>query len=671
LVEVDRCHRLVGGSTLLQFTGPLFHWLAAIVQLIVGDPTQAVKYTAFLARLVAAAFMYGLARRLGATRSVAVITMLFYAGSYFFTYLEIIRSSFPQMVNFAAMPAILYFIEGILIAPAAFGPAIFGLALSAIVFVGSHPPTAAIFALFVAVYVVCRLLMTGWNGTAIRGLLLAAVLSALGSVYFLVPFALERSMTADNFSAESLVTLAWPSSATLSNVFVWGRTGAGAEYSTYFGLPMLFCIAAGAWLLMTGRSRRDEPGVRLFLLCLALAVATFFVRGAYVRHVTLTFLFLCATAGLGLRMLQLAFPGRTRLLGLIFALFVIDASPAAIQPWAREDMRFIERAGQELAAIAPDQRVMEITFEAGESVASVDPNLTPLTSARLQILNGPHKQDATPVHNAFAAMLKTAEDDLRTEHRLTESTQMMLEAVNVGWCVGVGERAMGLPDGTERARLYPNFGRALRLPDATPVLVSNRLEVMQRPPSFDIGPFWNMSFDRKTPEAAEAKHAVAEIARRMDVNLTERRANRFLVPRLPEGEEWRAEDGPPPHVVLTSYEVKPGGVRVVVQADGGGFIRLAHPLTPDTRVTRNGVIVSAIPDSESLTILKLRSGTNDIVLVWLPSTLRQICLWTTMGVICGLLGTLIGLRFFPRRIGVSDKPGPESRARRVPYASSD
>ena len=618
-----------GGSTLLQFTGPVFHWMAAGVELVVQDPTQAVKYTAFLARLAAAMFMYAYARRIGGGRPAAMITALFYAGSYFVTYMEIIRSSFPQLVNFAAMPAILYFAEGVLIAPSALGPASIGLALSATVFVGSHQPTAAIFALFAAAYVVVRLTMLGWPMTALRGLLVAGIGSALGSIYFLAPFALERSMTADNFSAGSLVTLAWPHLAMLRNVFVWGRTGLGAEYSTYFGLPMMLCAASGVWVIAVRRDLKLQTLARFLVLNLVLALITLFVRGAYVRDATLTFCFLCAAAGAGLQMLLAAFPRVRGLPALVFILVVLDAGPSAIQPWTREDLRPLERAGQRLAAATPNQRILEITFDGDKPVASVEPTSTPLAEARIQTLNGPHKQDATPAHNAFAATLKIAEDDLRKEHGLTASTATMLAVLNVGWCVGVGERAMGLPDWIAADQTDPVFGRLSRLAGATPVLASGTLELERRPVSFDAPPFWQIAFSDVHSGAADAKQAIVEIARRMDIDLSARRAARFLVPRIPGGVEWNSGGGQAPEIIVSHYTVSPGGVRIILEADHGGFVRLAHPLTPNTRVTRNGVIVAAIPDVEALAVLPVQPGTNDIVLVWMPSVLRQICFWTS------------------------------------------
>lgn len=625
-----------GGSTLLQFTGPIFHWTAAAVQLVVGDETQAIKYVAFLARMAAALFMYKLGRRLGLTRPVAIVAMLFYAGAYFMTYFEIIRSSFPQLVNFAAMPAILYFIEGILIAPAGFNPAVAGLALSATIFVGSHQPTALMFAVFVAIYVVVRLTMLDWPRPPLRSLLLSGIAAGLGCVYFLVPFAFERAMTADNFSAGTLIALAFPDTVMLQNMFVWGRTSSGAEYSTYFGLPMLLFALLGLWRLAARSGGGRQPLAALHLLFLTLAIFTLCVRGAYVRHAILTFFFLCVAAGLGLQIVVASFPRRNWLLVAVFALFVADAAPASVQPWTRQDLLPIRYAGEMLAVSANDQRVMEITFQNGAPVVSAGPSSTPLTAARVQILSGPHKQDATPAHNAFMAMLKVAQDDLRLDGQLGPPTQAMLAAVNVGWVVGVGDRAMGLPQGIAADKFDPMLGRYLRISGATPVLASSRVQTIVRPPTFDMGPFWNENFDGNHPDGASAKAAVLDVHRRMEIDVNNRRTERFLLKQIPNGPEWRAEDAPPPPIELVDYEVGPNRIRVAVIADRRGFLRLAHPLTPGTQISRNGIAVQAAPDVLSLAVVPIVPGVNEIVMTHSASLLRQVCFWISLFVALGL-----------------------------------
>jgi hypothetical protein len=662
-----------GGSTLLQFTGPVFHWFAAGIQLLTHDPTWAIKYACFVVRLLQGLFMYLLARRFGLTRPVAVITALFYAGSFFVTNMEIVRSSFPQFINFAAMPAVLFFIEGVLTGPAVIGASTFGLALSAIVFVGCHQPTALVFALLMVAYLAVRLAMLGWPRKPLGGLSLAAVGATAGSAFFLVPFAQERSMTADNFATDSLVSIAWPSRAFLGNILIWGRTGLGAEYSTYFGLVMVGCaVAGGVYLLVqmaerrtvrirgsalrnhepegfhfsghaenvlaNRQARRKSGFAALYGLFVALSVGSTFVHGAYVRHYTITFFFLCMAAGLGLQIVSVIFQGRQWAMLALFVLLAADLGPAAIQPWTRADAEPVADAGKYIAARFPDRRIMEVGDENGRPVVSVDPNLTPLTAARVQILAGLHKQDATPAHNPFAATMKLAEDDMRNGG-LGPSSQAMLASLNVGLVVGVGYRSVGLQLDIAGMSADPVLGWVISIPEATPILASSRLETMPRPDSFDAAPFWNIAFEQRRPDAVRAKAAVMEINRAMRLDPARRQAGSFILSRIPPGQEWSGTSGgnEPPRIALLNYSVGAAIVRLAVEADRPGFLRLAHPLTPSARIERNGQTVMAVPDVEGLIVMPLLAGRNDIVVSEYPSSLRQACFWITAIVTAGLL----------------------------------
>ena len=640
-----------GGSTLLQFTGPVFHWIAAVLQLLVGDPTAAIKIAAFSIRLAAAWSMYALLRQYRCGRASACTATLFYAGSFFMTYMEVIRSSFPQMINFAAMPAILLFVERTFARPAAFGPATIGLSLSAIVFIGAHPPTALIFALFVAIYVVARLLSNRTDQAVIQALLVGAVLTGLGSAFFLIPFALERGMTADNFATSSLVMFVFPSLTTLKTLLIWGAYGTGGEYSTYAGYPMLVAAIVGGFVLVRRRySGSSEDRIRWCLL-FGLALLSLCVRGAYVRHVTFTFFFLCVSAGLGLKALQAAFPRQAKLPALIFFVTLLELGPLAVQPWTRSDQVFQQIAGAYLAEIARSQRVLEVSHDTDGLVqVSVDPNLSPIAYSRMQILMGPHKQDATKTHNAFAALLKTVEHDLRSERRLLPATRDMLALANVGWIVGTNNRAMGLPDDFGEAQTDPLLGRYWRLPEATPFVVSTRLVIEDRPAAFNVGPFWNFAFDRAMPDAIEAMRAVAHQHERMRPDIANRRAAAILVPTRPAGTDWAdAEADEAPAIGLIAYEVTAGTVRLSVKAAGPGFIRLAHSFAASTRVSNNGASVTAIADPQSLIVLPLRQGRNDIVVTNAPSSLRFASLIVTgslvvvlaLGLGAGLIGGIV------------------------------
>lgn len=619
-----------GGSTLLQFTGPLFHWFAAALQLVVGDPTLAIKIVSFAARFVAALFMYLYLRRFGASRAAASIGAVFYGGAFFITYMEVIRSSFPQLINFAAMPAIFYFVERILRDPGIKAAGTVGLALSTIAFIGCHPPTALLFGFYTAIYLLVRSRATGLGWPTIGSLAAALVLVLLGSAFFLVPFAAERAMTADNFGTGSLVTLAWPSLATLRGMAIWGQATTGANYAAYAGLPMLVCAAAG---LYPGSARLGRDGVALRSVCvtlLSLALLSLFARGAFVREATFTFFLLCSAAGIGVELLGRRVKSPEKLFAAVFLLTAIDAAPLAIQPWARMDLRAIADAGSYLADRAADSRVVEVWRDGGKPVISVDPTLSPLSYARLQILVGPHKQDATRAHNAFASVLKVAAADLRANRRLEPATQRMLASLNVGWIVGDDVDRMGLPDDFRDTLKDDRLGTYWRIRDHTPFVVSGRLQMMERPAAFDASPFWEWQFDAGSKDAADGMAAVREIDRRMATDGPGHSAATILVPSRPAGAEWAADEPSPPNVRQLSYHVAPDTVRLSVDSDGPGFIRIAHPVGLGTIVSQDGATVAPVPDVESLIVLPLHEGRNDFVVTQKPSALRRICFWLSV-----------------------------------------
>src|ERR1700722_1524947 len=264
------------GGTLLQFTGPVFHWLSTAITPAAGDPTTGVKIAAVACRFAAALGMFCYLRRAGLGRTAAVLGCLFFAGSFYVSYLVSIRSTFPQILILATLPAMLYGIECILDAPKAIGRGWLVLCLAAIVLIGNHPPTAVMAAVLLALYVLARIGMAGWRFAPLPSLLLAAAVIALGSVYFLVPFALEQPWTAESGLSQPLISLAWPRPGALLNYVVWDRAGTGPVYTAYIGLSIIACALAGAPFAL--RAPR-EPMARLWLISVVLAVLSLFLAG--------------------------------------------------------------------------------------------------------------------------------------------------------------------------------------------------------------------------------------------------------------------------------------------------------------------------------------------------------------------------------------------------------
>jgi hypothetical protein len=626
------------GGTLLQFTGPVFHWLATAITLAVGDATEGVKFAAVAVRLAAALAMFACLRRAGLGRTAAALGCLFFAGSFYVSYLVSIRSTFPQIVILATLPAMLYGIECVLAAPREAGRGGIVLCLAAIALIGNHPPTAIMAAVLLGLYVLARVAMDGWRLAPLPPLLLAAAVIALGSTYFLVPFALEQKWSAEGVLSQPLFSLVWPRPGELVNYVVWGRAGAGPVYTAYIGLSIIACALAGAPLAL--RARRGAAA-RLWLIAAALTVLSLFLAGLYVRPSGFTFTFLCIAAAATVQLLLQAFPARAWIPTLIFAAFVIDAAPGALQPFTRTDLRGIERAGEVLTERAATERVLQVT-PGSEFLISVGPDSTPLHYARVQMLHGPHKPDATRAHNGIVAALDLVADDLAAGNALGPQSRTLLGMLNVGWVVGVDGLRMGLPPRFAGTIADPVLGPYWRLPEATPVLASGRFELAERPASFDGVPFWNGSFSEPAGRAAKAE--VVALVGRMGVHLAHRQAAAILVAALPQGPPWPTAAAPAPAIELDAYSVEPGRVRLTVTADRAGPLRLAHPIHPTVTVLRNGEPVATIGDVFSFIVLPIEAGRNDIEITASPSLLRRVCLAITAATVAGLLLLAFGRR---------------------------
>ena len=195
------------------------------------------------------------------------------------------------------------------------------------------------------------------------------------------------------------------------------------------------------------------------------------------------------------------------------------------------------------------------------------------------MLPGPHKQDATPAHNAAAAVLKIAEGDLK---------------------------AAGI------------LGTTARLGQAG------------RPISFDVQPFWNVSFEMDADSTGNAMRAVEKFYADMEIDLTARQARIFLLPAVPVAPDWQPQAVGTPHANLLAYSVEPGRIALDLESDRPGFVRLAHPYAASVHVLRDGIPVQAAGDVMSMIVLPIHAGTNAIVVTASPSLLRRASLGITL-----------------------------------------
>jgi hypothetical protein len=158
------------------------------------------------------------------------------------------------------------------------------------------------------------------------------------------------------------------------------------------------------------------------------------------------------------------------------------------------------------------------------------------------------------------------------------------------------------------------------------------------PPDFGGPPFWQNDFRAKTPRALGAETAARSEFTAMHVDLPNRQAAQFLLPALPG---WQFSSATPPHAKLIDYRVSPGRVKLVIDSDGPGYLRLSHPFYPALHVTENGKNVQAAPDVFSMMVVPLSAGQTDIEIFARPSTLRIVGFWITLICVFGLLGALL------------------------------
>jgi hypothetical protein len=628
LMEALREHRFpywdnafFGGGLLLQNAGPVFHWAAAALGLVLNDATLAVKLTAFAARLAAGAFLFAALRRAGLTRPAAFLGALFFAGSYVMSYMVSVRGTFPQIVQCAAFAALLTCAESLLKHPRILTRAWFGLCLAAILMIGNHQPTAFMTAVLMAAYVAGRLPVTAGRA-AIPALAASLPVIALGGIFFLLPFALEKSWTADAATRQSLITLVIPTWTTLRAYATWDSGGTGQVSTAYLGLPVLLLAPLGLMACL----RRRGPWTNLFAVSFALTLATLCLAGPYVRTSVLTLGFGSMAAACAADAIIAATPRFPFAATIILSVWALDTIAAPIQPFNRADFEPFVAQGQAIAARAQGQRVLEVRHDPRAGlVLSLGPNSSPLHYAPVNMLYGPHKVDATKAHNAMVAALALAEADLKRTRTLSKPVAALLATYDVGWMVGMDGSRPGLPADFPDTIPDEAIGAYRRIQAATPVLAASAIRIVPEPPSFTAPPLWTEDFATTPPTktALDAEQQDLALIAAMGIDLGHGTAATLLLPAPPGFAA--PPPGPPPVITLKAFSVTQARTQISLRSESAGYLRIAHPWFPGIRVSRNGTQVPVSQDVFSLVVVPLPAGESTYDITVEPSALRLAC----------------------------------------------
>lgn len=619
------------GSSLLQFTGPIYHWLVGLVTLITEDAHLSIKIVTILLRIVIAMASYGLCRALGLPRWSSVFGALAVAGSFYLSYILSVRSSFPQVIVIACFAGLLALVEAQLHRSSLSLSWVLKVALLAIILIGTHQPTAVYAAILIGVYLMVRIIALK-DFSRVRTTALACLLSVpiilLGSAFFIVPFLVEAGATGEPDVAQSILHVGWPRQSELSVVAHWRAYLLGPGYATYLGIPVLVAaLLVPIFLWRTGSFPMKGAWVALTLT----GLVTFFVDIDYVRDFGFLAVLLGAAAAIGFSGLVARAPSSVAPAFLVPAFLVVamlvDWGLASVQPWVRPDLIALAEKGQKIAETHPNRRFVEIV----DGEVHGGPGMSMLHLAPLQILHGPHKLDASPAHNAVLTVLIMVNENRFIDRDITDLDLEVRSALGLFNTGGLIE--------TPPAKRKPSGAQITLHPlAASPVLFSRRLQEYPSPPWLGKPGYWIPR--KQTDTHQKDKDYMRGLVRLMQPQVDAATADVFLVPKAtnflkdPDGLKITDFSSPPTSdaprgsaIRLNQYQVESQSVKLEIDVVADGFLRLAHPVSKYLTLLVDGKNTAPIADVTGMVILPITAGTHRLELTWSPSLLRLYTFW--------------------------------------------
>ena len=196
---------------------------------------------------------------------------------------------------------------------------------------------------------------------------------------------------------------------------------------------------------------------------------------------------------------------------------------------------------------------------------------------------------------------------------------------------------MGFPPEIKAAREEGPLGRAIALPEATPVVFSSRLAVLSPPAGSEKPFFTDSDFHRKSdPRIPTTDSFVRRVHQAMAWDEASGFAAVLPVQELPR--EARAVPAKPERwkAGLLSYGMDRQTAALVVRSERPGWVQVSHPWHPDLRITRNGKPVRPLRGSIGLMVLPLEAGLNRYEFMAERSRLRVAMGWFSATALLGV-----------------------------------
>lgn len=614
------------GAPLLWFTGPLLYVVGGGIDYAVHDALLTAKWLLFALHVLSGLLFYAWMRRLSVGPVAAALAAAMFAGSFAHLHLLLFRGVLPQAFTIVFLVLVFFAADGLCRGRGWRWVNLLIFALATAGLIVNHQPHALFVAAYLVLFSAVSLVVGFWYRRGVPWLMAAGLAGVVTSMIAVLPVMAEADWVMIE-PAGAPFRLRIPSLSRLLHLVLWRntRTTWGADVWAYLGLGLVLFGLAGLVGLLLRRLRSERRAVALpAMVCL---LASFFLWNPLVRDIVFLLFFLAILAAIGLDWLidNGLLAGRALLAAVV--LVVIDLASTAIQPVARTDKDFLIEAGRYLERTAPDQRVVAlIVAPDGRLEANIDPHGTPMSyDALVQRVVGNHNLAATRLHNLLVTVAELAARDLRQTGRLSAEAEAGLGLFNVRRVICYGATALGCPDTIVGGVDDPVLGRYLPVPGA-PVLFSRLLVSLEPDRGLEKPVLWGDDFQasRLDPRIPSIRATLQALLRIEQPDFAAGRAVALAV-RGPAGALPAARQ--PWHATLTAYAVTLDRVSLTIDSDAPGFVQLAHPWFPSTRVSLDGQAVLPWQGSAGLMVLPLPAGHSTIILRdgWTP--VRRLAAW--------------------------------------------
>ena len=606
------------GLPLSEYYSPTTFWGLAAIDLAIGDPSLSLRLFFLVTYLLSAVAMVFLARQLGLARIGALIACMTYAGSFAHLHLLLYRGAVPQALSMVLLPLVLLFLHRLLTnrRPAAIADW-FGLVLSAAGLAANYVPLAIVAFPYVGLFGlgVASIRRPGWGRWA--AVAAAGAATALLAAFVLLPAATSHSEVR-LLNVGEWIYFELPTLDYFNHLLVWrawrSNEGGGAAY---LGLSVVALAGYALWCTIGRRQALQGRGSSLRSVTLGLGVlfvVSFFLKGAHVRDVVFTLLFMSLLAGIGgeqlLRSGWLGRSGAAILVGVV----LLDLGSTAMQSVGRSDKGYLDAAGDYLERETPPTRTLQGFVEGKELVIG---GTGILAWHGVELVNAGHAELATPAWILGDIAETLVQEDLNRDGRLSASTNTLLCLLRVGRVV-IDERThMGVPDSIPAVEEGP-LGRVVKTHCDYQVVFATRLAQMNGP---RIDPVMLYNSDHSAHLLPAFHEFFGRYRALLQLDPTDGIA--AAIPVIAVVGEPPSAGGPAPDVspkvTVESYTVSAAQVAVDIVVDHPGFVRLSHAAHRSLRIYRNDAEVATYEDPMGFIVVPVVEGENRLEII--PGTL--------------------------------------------------